>query len=186
MAMSYPRPHRISRSPGAKRFLLAVSVSAAALSAGAQPVTTVPFRLQDNRILVDILLDQKGPFRVIFDTGGSNVMTPAVRHTLGAALSVQGHVSGAGEDSVESGQSWVREITLGQFTLHDQDFLVLDLEPIRKAFDFERLDGVIGYEVLERAGVRIDFDRSVRELYEPGTLGFHQPSAFVPVAHGPG
>ncbi len=38
----------------------------------------LPFDLIDNRIFVDVYLNHQGPFKFIFDTSSTNVMSPDV------------------------------------------------------------------------------------------------------------
>jgi predicted aspartyl protease len=130
-------------------------------------ITTVPFELHDNRMFVSIALEGQGPFTVIFDTGGSNVITPEVAKVLGSKVLGTDNTSGAGEGTVETSTVRLGSMALGALQMHDQEFIVVDLGAIKNAFHFERLDGLIGFEVLQRARAKIDFDRKVIELFEP-------------------
>ena len=147
--------------------LLTLTAPAFAGPKKSDPIATVPFELHDNRIFVSITLEGQGPFTVIFDTGGSNVITPEVRELLGSKVLGTDNTTGAGEGSVETSTVRLGSMALGAFQMQDQEFLVVDLGAIRSAFRFERLDGLIGYEVLQRARAKIDFDRKVIELFEP-------------------
>lgn len=131
-------------------------------------ITTVPFLIHDNRILVNVSLNGKGPFVMIFDTGGSNIITPEVQALLQLPSQGMELTSGAGEKSVDAESVHLKSVQLGKMTLDDQKFLVLNLNHIRQTFQFSHLDGVIGYEVLQRAKVRIDFDQQVLQLVEFG------------------
>ena len=117
-------------------------------------ITTIPFVLHDNRILVSAVINGHGPFVMVFDTGGSNILTPEAQNLL--ERKSQGQEPAAGV--------YVQSLQVGDFKMTDQKFLVLDLKPIRKTFRFSHLDGVIGYEILRQARVRIDFDRQVIQL----------------------
>ena len=44
--------------------------------AGGKTSTTVPFELVNNHIYVDVRLNGKGPYRLMCDTGGANIVTP--------------------------------------------------------------------------------------------------------------
>ena len=147
--------------------LLAFTASALASPKHGEPIATVPFELHDNRIFVSITLEGQGPFSVIFDTGGSNVITPQVKQILGSKILSTDSTTGAGEGTVEINTVRIGSMQLGGLQLQDQDFVVVDLGEIKQAFSFERLDGLIGYEVLQRARAKIDFDRKVIELFEP-------------------
>lgn len=127
-------------------------------------LTEVPFFLHDNRILVNVMLNGQGPFVMIFDTGGSNCMTPEVQKLLDVKSQGSEYTTGAGPKKVKGYSVHVQSLQVGNFKLEDQNFTVLSLSAIRKAFRFSHLDGVIGYEVLQQARARIDFDRQVIQL----------------------
>lgn len=46
--------------------------------------TTVPFELINNHVDLEVMLNGKGPYRFAFDTGGVNVIDPAVASEIGA------------------------------------------------------------------------------------------------------
>ncbi len=147
--------------------LAALTVPALAGPRSGERITTLPFELHDNRLVVSITLEGQGPFKVIFDTGGSNVITPEVRKLLGTKVLSTGETTGAGEGTAEISTVRLGSMVLGGLHLRNQDFLVVDLSGIKKTFRFERLDGLVGYEVLQRARAKIDFDRKVIDLFEP-------------------
>jgi predicted aspartyl protease len=124
----------------------------------------IPFVLHDNRLLVNVMLNGQGPFVMIFDTGGANAMTPEAQRLLDLKSQGPEFASGAGEATVKAGSVHVKSMQFGALRLEDQKFLVLNLKSIRKTFAFPHLDGVIGYEVLKNARVRIDFDRQMIQL----------------------
>ncbi|MHA4915652.1 hypothetical protein, partial [Enterococcus faecium] len=45
---------------------------------GGRSKTRVPMELIDNHVYVSVTLNGKGPYRFILDTGGQNVVDPAV------------------------------------------------------------------------------------------------------------
>ncbi|MDQ7825222.1 MAG: aspartyl protease family protein [Candidatus Eremiobacteraeota bacterium] len=132
--------------------------------------TTVPFTLFDNRIMVSAGINGKKPLTFIFDTGGSNIITPEAAESLGLATEQGDKVTGAGEKSVQSSTAKIAECTLGDLVLTNQTFKVVDLSEIRRRFNFKSLDGVLGYEVLQRAVATLDFER--------GRLILSLPEAF--------
>lgn len=133
--------------------------------------TTVPFTLFDNRIMVSATLNGKKPLTFIFDTGGSNIITPEVAESLGLATEQGDNVTGAGEKSVKSRNVKITDCTIGDLVLTNQNFRVVDFSEIRKRFNFKNLDGLLGYEVLQRAVATLDFER--------GTMTLTSPEAFI-------
>jgi hypothetical protein len=77
----------IDLSPALRRLAAACSVMLAVQAAhssaindsnaGGRNSATVPFDLVDNHIVISALLNGKGPFRFVLDTGGNDTVTPA-------------------------------------------------------------------------------------------------------------
>jgi hypothetical protein len=121
--------------------------------------TTVAFEFFDNRILVPVFINDSGPFMFLFDTGGGNAITPQVAERLGLKTN-EGHlISGAGEKKEMAGQTVIGKYRIGGLTLNNQDFIVFDLDFLKKAFGFSHLDGAFGFQVLERVSAVIDFEK---------------------------
>lgn len=126
----------------------------------------IRFARFDNRLLVEALIEGEGPFTLLFDTGGRNVVTPEVARQLGLDVGASGSISGAGGRD-RAAPTRIARYEIGDLVLREQPALVIDLEPIRRAFGFPRLDGLIGAELLSRLVVAIDFERQVLTLAPP-------------------
>lgn len=124
------------------------------------PASIVKFQYFDNRIMVPIWINEQGPFHMVFDTGGSNVMMPEVARQLKIATQDAGMAGGAGDRQLPMQSGTVKMVRVGSLVFKDQEFLVLDLSPIKKAFGFKKFDGVVGYEWLLKYAVKIDYDNS--------------------------
>lgn len=135
-----------------------------AKSSDSDVLTTIPFILHDNRMLVNVFLNGKGPFVMVFDTGGANTLTPAVQKVLDLHSQGEEYVTGAGEKRVPSHSVHLKSMQIGDYKLSDQKFMVINLTPIRRAFRFPHLDGIIGLELLQQGKVRINMDKQVIEL----------------------
>jgi Aspartyl protease/PDZ domain len=115
----------------------------------------------------------KGPFALIFDTGaGVNVLSTTAAKHLG--LQVEGdpvQLSGAGGFTTAR-RAHVDTLQIDGLVLHDQTFYVMSLpwEPRGGPV------GAVGYELLLRLAVKID--------YEHQQLTFHEPSSFAYSGHG--
>ena len=137
--------------------------------------TIIPFKLLNNHIYVEIKLNGRGPYLVICDTGGSNILTPTLAAELG--LKPEGTLQGrgAGEASEDVGLVKIDSLTVGDVTLANQLFMVFPLESFS---DIEGVDqyGIIGYEVFKRFVVEID--------YENEELTMTIPEAFSYVGNG--
>lgn len=140
------------------------------------PSVDIPFRLVDHRPFVEVTIEGRGPYRFVFDTGGSNVLDLAVAESLGLALREPFDLPGAGDGTAPAWRTTVGRLDVGGIAIDDHEFLVFSLEPIRRAIDFERLDGLIGRELLERFVVGLDFEAG-RLRVAPDQAAFDVPAS---------
>jgi len=146
--------------------LLAIAL-AASVAQGAQS-TSLPFTLFDNRMLVDAMIDGKGPFAMIVDTGSSSVViTPGVARQLEAVTHAAGTVTGAGSGSTSLSETRLERLQIGSLSFDNLHAEVIDLSPIQRAIGFPRLDGIIGYNILRRLRVGVDMDAMQLTLSYP-------------------
>jgi len=130
--------------------------------------TSVPIDLIDNHVYLDVMLDGKGPYRFVFDTGGSNTIDPAVAKDINATGSGLAQDTGTGPGTESSSYAMVDSLEIGKAVLRHQVFSV---EPIRKGFGVatgERVDGLIGFEVLARYVATFDYAGRTLTLTMPG------------------
>ncbi|MGC1381509.1 MAG: aspartyl protease family protein, partial [Candidatus Baltobacteraceae bacterium] len=141
---------------------------------GGKTSTTIPITLGENHVYLDVMLNGKGPYHFIFDTGGSNLVDPAVAKEIGA-LGV-GSLQGSGVGSQTEGFSFatVQKLQVGDAVLTNQFFGVA---PTRMGFGVSagrQVDGLIGWEVLARFITTFDYAGGNVVLSIPGTT---QPPA---------
>jgi hypothetical protein len=147
--------------------------------AGGATSVSVPFELLNNHIYLDVKLDGKGPFRLLCDTGGANIVTPDLAGTLG--LTPQGALQGrgVGDKSEDVGLVKVGTLEVGGATLRDQVFAVYNLGPMTGA-EGVPANGLIGYEVFKRFVVRVDYERRALTLTLPAAFSYHGEGVVVP------
>jgi len=147
--------------------------------AGGQTSTTVPFALINNHIYLDVTLNGKGPFRLLCDTGGQNVVTPGLAKELGLKTegAIQGH--GSGEKSEDVGLTKVETIRIGEATLTNQVFAVFDFTALGEVEGLP-LSGLVGYEVFKRFVVAIDYERRRLTLTLPEAFQYSGTGTTVP------
>jgi hypothetical protein len=135
-------------------------------NAAADILSTIPFTLHDNRLLVNVFLNGQGPFVMVFDTGRANTLTPEVQKILDLKSQGEEFVEGdgGGEARVRSTSVHLKSLQVGDTKLADQKFMVINLNPIRHTFRFPHLDGIIGFELLQQGKLRIDMDHQVIQL----------------------
>jgi predicted aspartyl protease len=161
-----------------------VSQSAALDSAISNGKThiSIPFDLIDNRIVIDVKLDGKGPFRFIFDSGAVSVVSMELAREIG--LKVEGLTkggSGVGESTVERGETKISDTEVGRLHLKDEDFGVLSFSDNKYVFGANRIDGIIGYPLFKRFVVQIDYERRQLTFTEPSEFAYKGQGTVVPI-----
>ena len=133
---------------------------------GGAAETTLPFKLINNHIYAEALINGKGPYLFIFDTGGQNLVTPALAKTLGLTLGGTIDAHGAGEGVMEAGLTKVGQLKLGHASVTDQVFFVLPLDSMS---DVEGVPetGMVGYQTFRRFVTRIDYGARTLTLIDP-------------------
>lgn len=92
----------------------------------------------------------------ILDTGGHNIVTPAVVAELGLTADGSGTSGGSGPGRVPTSDTHIKELKLGSATMTGQHFTVLDLGNAVKRKDRPPMAGILGLEIFERMAVTID------------------------------
>lgn len=131
--------------------------------------TNVPFDLVDNHVYLSLLLNGRGPYRFILDTGGANFVDPAVAREIGAAGrgSVQG--GGVGDTTEAFAFAKVDSMQIGTAKITNQLFAVA---PTRAGFGMaggQPVDGLIGFEVLSRFVTTFDYAGNTVTFTMPGS-----------------
>ncbi len=133
--------------------------------AGSARETTLPFRLVNNHIYVDVKLNGRA-FALLVDTGASNVITPTVARTLGLRPVGDARVWGAGEFSEAAAFARVNTMAVGQVRFRDQLFAVVPLEKLGE-IEGVPFHGMIGYELFKRLVAKIDYEARTLTLTDP-------------------
>jgi hypothetical protein len=127
--------------------------------------TTVPIRLANNHVYVDAKVNGKGPFPFIVDTGGHTILTPSTVAALGLHPEGAATSAGAGEKTTINGYVKVHEIAIGGMRLRDRTAFTLDFAD-RTTEGFE-VGGMVGFELLRRFAVRIDYGALTMTIIDP-------------------
>ncbi|HTA39300.1 MAG TPA: aspartyl protease family protein [Candidatus Acidoferrales bacterium] len=130
--------------------------------------TSVPTELVDNHVYLSVMLNGKGPYRFIFDTGGLNLVDPAVAKEIGTSGTGSYQGSGVGSTTESIAFAKVSTLQIGDATLKDQLFYVA---PTRAGFGItagQQVDGLIGFEVLARFVTTFDYGANKVVFTMPG------------------
>lgn len=134
--------------------------------------TTLPMRLLNNHVYVDVQINGAGPFPFLLDTGGHDILTPATAQALGLSSVGNGTSGGGGERTLPTGYVQVDSLQIGKARVDRQTMIVLDFAP--RAIEGLQVGGMLGLSTLQRFVVRID--------YAAGTVTLIDPARFVPMA----
>ncbi len=128
-----------------------------------KPVT-VPFKLLPSRhMLIEVKINGKGPFRLIFDTGAPlNIVTSRLGAETGLAKKGSGGLLAmltGGLNTVE-----VATMTLGDATAKKVTTVVMDhptIKAISDAFaaDYGTIDGIVGFPFFARFATTVDYQK---------------------------
>jgi PDZ domain/Aspartyl protease len=141
----------------------------------------IPFKVYNGHIYLPVKIDGKGPFLMLFDSGGANILQPAVAEQLG--LKVEGALGGGGvgENKQDVGMTKVGRVELGGIVVRDQVFATLDLEDFGSRVEgLDHIAGLVGYELFKRFPVMIDYQHSRAIFYNPETFKYAGKGVRVP------
>ncbi|MEO9485024.1 MAG: aspartyl protease family protein [Ekhidna sp.] len=127
----------------------------------------LPFRLINDIIYVRIGINEIDSLNFIFDTGaGSTLIGLRTGDLLGLTNGKKStNIGAAGSHPVQIFHG--NSIAIGQETI-DNISLIKNETELSSALLGERLDGIVGYDILSRFVVTIDYDRSLIELHDFG------------------
>ena len=149
--------------------------------AGGKTSISLPFDLADNRIIINVELNGKGPFRFIFDSGAGAIVSPEVARELGLKIEGTSTGGGVGEKLVERGATNVATVQVGDISLRNQDFGVISFADMKYVFGTNRIDGIIGYSLFKRLVVRIDYEQKRVTFTEPSQFAYNGSGVTVPL-----
>lgn len=122
-------------------------------------ITTVPFVLVKNQIVVQTSVNGKGPFAFIVDTGVTpSVIDRAAAEAAGVAIdrSRSGEASGAGSGTMTVQRAPIQELTLSGVSFRNLDALAADLSRLSSRLG-QPLHGILGDNFFDGRVVTIDY-----------------------------
>ncbi len=156
---------------------LATSSSAVARAARCleeKEATTVPFDAENDLIVVGVMLDGKGPYRFILDTGASvHAITPEIARVLGLKVEGSGVINVGSKESIGAGLARVKKLEIGDISLSDQTLFVAPFPP---QYPFQ---GFLGAELLKRFVARVDFEHKMLTLTAAKSFRYRGSGATV-------
>lgn len=140
--------------------------------------TTVPLEIVNNHVYIDdVMLDGRGPYRFVLDSGGDYIVTPEVAAAVQARSSGTMQLQGVGSATEGAAFAHIGFLTIGNAVVRNQYTLVL---PIASGFGVAeglKIDGMIGYQFLARFLTTIDYANSKLTLAMPAGAPATAPGA---------
>ena len=131
----------------------------------------VPFETMSGHLFVQVTLDGRGPFRMLLDSGGANVLSAQTAAVL----------AGAGKPVPQLLP--VSSTVIGGVELGGQRYTVADIDGfLRRVEGLDDVAGVLGLEWFVHMPIRLDFARSRLTLYDPAKFKYAGGGTRVPVA----
>jgi len=131
----------------------------------------VPFEVYSGHLFVQVLLDGRGPFRMLLDAGGANVLTPQTAQVL----------VGPGKP-IPPGLP-VASTSIGGVELSGQKYMVADIDGFfRRVEGLDDVAGILGLEWFVRMPVRLDYARGRVTFYDPDKFKYAGGGTKVAVA----
>ena len=131
----------------------------------------VPFEALSGHLFVKVMLDGHGPFRMLLDAGGGNVLSGQTAEAL----------LGPGKPIPQALP--VASTVINGVELGGQRYAVADIDGfLRRVEGLDDVAGVLGLEWFVRMPVRIDYARSRLTFYDPAQFKYDGGGTRVPVA----
>jgi hypothetical protein len=139
--------------------------------------TTAPLQIVNNHVYLSVMLNGRGPYTFVLDSGGDYIVTPDVASALAAKSTGGLQLQGVGNASESAAFTHVAWIGVGSAVVRDQYVLVL---PIATGFGMAEglhIDGMLGYQFLARFVTTIDYADSKITLKMPAGAPAAPPNA---------
>jgi hypothetical protein len=135
---------------------------------------TVPFRLENSEMLIDVSINGKGPLEASFDSGGDLTIPPTLITELALPAVGAQKFSGGGEGLAIATNGIAQSISIGTAVISEPHFSGPELD---KAWPRRLL---VGHEILAHYVVRIDFDNMTITLTRPDKFDYKGQGSIVP------
>lgn len=140
----------------------------------------IPFRFVGSHIVAQVQLDRQGPFTVVIDTAGVNLMSPEVQHRLALRTTGEETGHGVGAHAVESGTTIVPLMAFGATQFHQLPFFVYPMNGI-EATGGIRLDGIVGGDMFRRFVMQIDYGHGMIRLIDRRSFNAAAAGTAIPL-----
>ncbi len=135
---------------------------------------TVP---AEGGLIFQARINNQGPFKALFDTGSVNFMSERFAHQLGLKLSTDEFQFGTSSPAtMQVRKAHVDTLQIGDLAVHDQTFYIAALPD-----DGNTPVLAVGYELLRRFAVKIDYERQSLTFYDGVRFRYSGSGTAVPL-----
>jgi hypothetical protein len=146
----------------------------------AQPINVMPIRFVAQTPVVSASLNHQKPSEFFFDSGAVNSITPETARRLGLAVEWGFGGVGLGNSPFRVGRTQISSIQIGGVTLHNQLFSVVALPYSATHGSQPGVVGTLGYELLKKLAVEIDYDHKTLTLSDGQSFRYTGHGVAVP------
>ena len=142
----------------------------------------VPFEVRDGHIFLSVMLNGKGPFRMLLDADRGNILSPAAMTALG--LKPQGNfgTAGTGDNQQDIGIARIDRLEIGGVAIEGMLFAAIDVSAYMSRVEgIDNVSGIVGYELFKRFPIKLDFQRTRATFYDPSRFTYSGGGTGVPV-----
>lgn len=140
----------------------------------------VPIELANDLIVLKVRVNSSRPLHFIFDTGASiSVIDPQTAKALGLRAKGKLNLDATG-GSVQSGLIGPVSLSLAGVTVFKQTLATVALDAAAPLFGY-KIDGIIGYDVINNFVVEIDYGAGLMSLYETGRYKYAGAGESIPI-----
>lgn len=142
---------------------LLLSLTFAFTAFGQAPITSIPFELFGDHIIIQVSVDDSEPLDFIFDTGsGYTVIDDDVAETL--------NLAGKEIEMNQASSAWHlikhNTIAINHFLMEKNTKVYsTDLDHLEISLGMD-LDGIIGYDLLRHHSIYVNFDTKTMNIYD--------------------
>lgn len=152
--------------------VLATPLSIAALSCPAfsfskKHVIEVPFEFEHNQVILQVRINNRGPFNILLDTGAyPSIIDIALAKQIGLPVEpIKRQGTGVGTEEIVGYKTNFGQLEIGKLLAKDILAVAVDLSKSAKRLG-KPLHGVLGYNFLENRLVQIDYPKRKVRFYD--------------------
>ncbi|WP_367867849.1 aspartyl protease family protein [Pedobacter sp. WC2423] len=130
-------------------------------------IAQIPFETRGSHLLVKVQTNQSDSLNFIFDSGATNISIDSLTaERAGVSKENRETVSVGGSGGTQNYKMALHQnLKLGNIAINDVNMVLINFKSLSEAIGV-KLDGIIGYEVLNKYITKLDFERKKISFYD--------------------